>query len=226
MNQLHPVRECSDGGLRRLAVGKAGQAAQVPPVGAGPVAAIALGQEPTEGRGQCRFERRGADAHPSLEVTGTSLKHDTWFVAVCAHVLEHLRAGLIQVEEDVAGIASFGIRPDIRVEAQLIACAQRAHDGSARQLLCGPQQPSRSWSVGNGVNQADQIELIGHTRQLSADGLAGEEQCQIEHVADGESGARCPTMNFQRMVTSVLTYCLTLGDHPNWKLDFFEVITS
>ena len=49
-------------------------------------------------------------------------------MAVGAHVFEHLRAGLIQVEKDVACVAAFGIGPDIDVEAQLIAFAQTAHD--------------------------------------------------------------------------------------------------
>jgi hypothetical protein len=204
-DQLHPVREHLDAASRRLTVGEADQAAQVPPVGAGPVAAIALSQEPAKGRGQCRFQRRGADAHPSLEMTGTGLDHDTWFVAMCAHIFEQMRADLIEVEENIARVAAFGIGPQVDVEAQLITFAQRTHDGGARQVLRGPQPLSQSWSSCEGVNQADQIELIGHSRQLSADGLAGKEQSQIKHAAEHELGAHYPTINFQRIVTSVLT---------------------
>jgi hypothetical protein len=213
MDQLHPVREGSERASRRLAVSEADQAAQVTPVSAGPVAAVSLGQEPAEGRGQCRFERRGADAYPSLEMAGTGFEHDTWLVTVCAHIFEHLRAGLIQVEENIARVAAFGIGQEVNVEAQLIAFAQGAHDRGARQLLRSPQPFSWRWSASDRMNQADQIELIGHSRQLSADGLACDEQSEIEHAAENEPGARCRTMNSQRTVTTPLTLCLSPGVH-------------
>jgi hypothetical protein len=131
----------------------------------------------------------------------------------CAHVFDHPRAGLVQVEEHVARTAAFGIWPEIDIAALVIAFAQTAHDGSARQILRGPQPSSRSWSVCDGVNQADQIELVRHSRQLSADGLAREKQSEVEHAAEDESGARCPAMIFQRTVTTPLTLCLSPGVH-------------
>jgi predicted nucleic acid-binding protein len=42
-----------------------------------------------------------------------------------------------------------------------------------RQLLRGPQPFCRSWFTFDGMDQADQIELIRHRRQLATDGLLG-----------------------------------------------------
>jgi len=77
MHYLDRRRDTRERACRWLEIAKAGQTAQVAPIGAGPVAAIALGQDSAQSRGQCRLQRHGADANPSLEVAGTGLKHDT-----------------------------------------------------------------------------------------------------------------------------------------------------
>ena len=94
MDDLDGRRDTGERAYRRLEIAKAGQTAQVPPIGAGPIAAIALGQEPAQSRGQCRLQRRGADADPSLKVAGTGLEHDTRLISVHAHVLEYVRSGV------------------------------------------------------------------------------------------------------------------------------------
>src|SRR5215469_9287510 len=198
-------------------IAKAGQTAQVPPIGAGPIAAIALGQEPAQYRGQCRLQRRGADANPSLKVAGTGLEHDTGLMSVNAHVLEYVRSGVIQVEEDVACVAVFGVRPEIDVEAQAVVCAQGLHHSVPRQLLRGPQRSCRSWFTFDAVDEANQIELIRHCRQLAIDGLVSE-RFAIEHGAEHELGPHFSTKDFQWMVTSILTACLRPGDKSKLNL--------
>jgi hypothetical protein len=212
MHDLDRRRDTRERACRWLEIAKAGQTAQVAPIGAGPVAAIALGQDSAQSRGQCRLQRRGADPDPSLEVARTGLEHDTGLMPVDAHLLEHVRAGVIQVEEDVARVAPFGVRPEVYVEAQAVVCAQKTHYSVVGQLMRGPQPLSRSWSTSDRMDQANHVNLIRHRRQLATDGLLGEEFA-VEHAAKHELGACFPTTDFQWMVTSALTTCLTSGDN-------------
>ena len=124
---------------------------------------------------------------------------------------------MIQVEEDVTRIAAIGVRPEEDVEVPIVVCAQKTHHGVACQLLRGPPPLSRSWSMADGMDQADQINLIRHRRELATDSLP-REKFAVEHGAEHEPGARFSTMGFQWMVTSALTGCLITGDHPNQLL--------
>ena len=65
-------RRCETGELasRWLEVAEAGQTAQVAPIGAGPVAVVALSQKPAQTGGQWRLQRRGADPNPSCRWPG------------------------------------------------------------------------------------------------------------------------------------------------------------
>ena len=211
MDDLDGRRDTGERAYRRLEIAKAGQTAQVPPIGAGPIAAIALGQEPAQYRGQCRLQRRGADADPSLKVAGTGLEYDTRLMPVYAHVLEYVRSGVIQVKEDIACVVAFGIRPEVDIEAQAVVGAQGMHHSVPRQLLRGPQRSCRSWFTCDAMDQANQIELIRHCHQLAMDSLVSE-RFAIEHGAKHELGPRFSTKDFQFMVTSILTACLTPGD--------------
>jgi len=67
MEDLNRRRQTRKRACRWLEMAEAGQTAQVAPIGAGPIAAIALGQEPAQSGGHCRLQRRGADLDPSLE---------------------------------------------------------------------------------------------------------------------------------------------------------------
>jgi len=130
---------------------------------------------------------------------------------VYAHVLEYVRACVIQVKEDVARVAAFGVRPEVDIKAQAMVCAQKMYHAVAGQLLCGPQTLSGSWFPFDGMDEADQIERIRHRRQLATYRLLGE-SFAVEHGAEHELGPRFSTMDFQSMVTSALTTCLTQGD--------------
>src|SRR5262249_6903069 len=144
IEDLNRRRQTRKRACRWLEIAEAGQTAQVAPIGAGLVAAIALGQEPAQSGGHCRLQRLGAGLEPRLEVAGTGLERDTWFMPVYAHVLEHVRARVVQVKEDIARVAPFGVGPEIDVEAQAVVCAQRTHHPVPHQLLGGPQTFCRS----------------------------------------------------------------------------------
>jgi hypothetical protein len=47
-------------------------------------------------------------------VAGTGLEHDTGLMPVYAHVWEYVWAGVIQVQEDIARVAAFGVRPEVK----------------------------------------------------------------------------------------------------------------
>jgi hypothetical protein len=51
-----------------------------------------------------------------------------------------------------------------------------------QQLVRCPQPFSREWLLGEVVNQTDEIQLVGHRRQLAADGLRRENESPIEHT--------------------------------------------
>src|SRR5215472_1023342 len=75
----------------------------------------------------------------------------------------------------------------------------------------GASLRSRGAICSPGLYQANQIELIRHCHQLAMDGLVSE-RFAIEHGAKHELGPRFSTKDFQFMVTSILTACLTPGD--------------
>src|SRR5258708_29561030 len=82
------------------------------------------------------------------------------------------------------------------------------------QLGGGPKPVWRERSYGAVVDQTDQIEFVGHRRELTADGLPSENESAVEHGPNSATEAGCRTMDFQRAVSSVLTGCLTRGAHP------------
>jgi hypothetical protein len=64
------------------------------------------------------------------------------------------------------------------------------------------------------VNQTDEVEIIRHTLQLATDRLQGEKESAIQHGNENELEALCLKISFQRVVSSVLTYCLSLRGPP------------
>ena len=64
------------------------------------------------------------------------------------------------------------------------------------------------------VDQTDEIEIIRHARQLAANSLQGKKESALKHENENELEAPCTRSNFQRLVNSVLTYCLSSGDNP------------
>ena len=63
-----------------------------------------------------------------------------------------------------------------------IARAQEPDGGQIRQLVGGPQPFPREKPFGEAVNQANEIQLVRHGRELAADGLRGENESTIKHT--------------------------------------------
>ncbi len=197
----------------RLLVGEAGQASQMTPIGAGQIAAVALGQLLPDQGGHGRFHRCGADVHPDLKMAGTGLEHDTGRETVGPHGIDHLGAAVIQVHQDIAGIAVLGVGLHVHVAAFAVAHAQEPQCGGMGELGRGPQALSRESSSGLIVNQTDQVELVRHGCDLAAHGPQGQIESTIEHGPNsGIEGTR-RTMKSQRTANSGLTGCLSLGVH-------------
>src|SRR3974390_823591 len=65
------------GGPAGLLVVETGKPTQVVPVGAGGIASISCRQQLASGAGHRRFQQRGAETNPGLQMSGTGLQDDT-----------------------------------------------------------------------------------------------------------------------------------------------------
>src|ERR1017187_3265185 len=213
MPDLHPGRVTACITSLRLLIGEPSQAAQVTPIGASPVTAVDVGQLFADAVGHRGFDGCGTDVHPSLEIVGTGLDHHTGPVPVAPHGFDDDRAGLIQVDKDVASVPLLGIRMDVNVTAFPIPNAQKPHGGRVEQLGSGPQPFSWKRPSGLVVDQADQVEVIRHGRELAANRLQGEIESTVEHGPNFEIETTRRTMISQRTANSRLTDCLSRWVH-------------
>src|SRR4029077_7453124 len=164
-----------------LLIGKARQSSQVTPVGAGQAASVSARQLLTDGGRQGRFQGCGADANPSLEMARAALQHHTRLMAIGTHAGNDIGRGVIEVNQNVAGVALLGIGQKIDVITLLVTCAQKAHHRSTHQLTRIPHSFSWTRLSCGAVNQADEVESIGHGRELAADSVPGKKESAIEH---------------------------------------------
>jgi len=213
-----PGSRTGDGATLGLVIAEARQSSQVTPVGAGQVAAIGVGQLPAQGGRQLRLQANGADANPSLQMAGTRLEHHARLMTIGPHGFENTRAGLIEIEENIAGIARPAVGEEVQVKTLTVACAQKTHHCSTHQLSGSPQPFSWSWPACAAVNHTDEVELIRHPRQLAADSVQGKKESAVEHGTENEPGSLRLEISFQRMVSRVLTSCLSSGDNPTTNL--------
>ena len=123
------------------------------------------------------------------------------------------RAVVIQIDENVAGVAIRGVGLDVHVAAFPVASAQKSHSGGISQLCRGPQSLSGKRSSGLAVDETDEVEIVRHSRELAAHGLHGEIESEIEHGPNFRIESTGSTITFQRTVISGLTGCLSLGVH-------------
>jgi hypothetical protein len=149
------------------------------PVGAGDIAAIGASQLSADLGRYGRLQSRSTDVNPSLEMTGTGLQHQARLESIGTHGFDDLRVSSIQIEEDVAGIAAVGIRPKVNVESLAVAAAQKAYNRRLRELIRRPESLSRAAASGDRMNQTEQIKLVGHGRDLAADGVQGDKQSAL-----------------------------------------------
>jgi hypothetical protein len=130
---------------------------------------------------------------------------------VRAHGGDGRRPRVIQVEENVAGVLVAGVGLHKHIAAFAVAHPQEADRGRSSQLLGSPNPFPRERPSGQVVNQADQIELVGHGGQLSVNGLQGEKETAIFNDRNSAVRINRRTMNFQRTANCVLTVCLSRG---------------
>jgi len=215
VHDFHPRRITVGKPAVGLPVGEAGKSAQMPPVGTGAVAAIEMRQVSAHGGSEGRIQCRGTDLHPSLPMARAGLEHDARFMSVGPHHRQRRRIGIIQVNQDIASVAVLSIWVDVYVASLAIAGSEKADGRQVCQLSGSPQPFSGERPLGQIVDQPDEVKFAGHGRELAADGLRGERETEVEHTPNSEIELGCRTMNWQRVVNSVLTDCLSQGAHPS-----------
>src|SRR5216683_2348331 len=119
----------------------------------------------------------------------------------------------IQIDQDITRIAFLGVRLDVNVAAFPVAHAQKSYGGRMNELGGGPQPLSGKGPLGLMVNQADQVKVVRHRRELTAYRLQGEIESAVEHGPNFGIERTRRTMNSQRTANSGLTGCLSLGVH-------------
>ena len=192
-------------------IGESGEPSQVTPVGAGAVTAVKVCQVPA-GRGRdCRLQRRGTEANPSLQVAGAGLYHHARIMSICEHAVQDHRIGAIQVDQNIAGILVAGVGVNVYVTPLAVASTKKAEGRGAHQLSGRPESFSGKGAASPVVNQTDQIEIVRHGGQLSTNGLPGEKETAVFHDRNFAIGTNRRTMNFQRTANCVLTVCLSRG---------------
>src|ERR1700733_7676539 len=172
-HNLYPRSVTGGRASLELLIGKARQSSQMTPVGAR--------QLLTDGGRQGRFQGCGADANPSLEMARAALQHHTRLMAIGTHAGKDIGSGGIEVNQNVAGVALLGIGQKIDVITLLVTCAQKAHHRSTHQLPRIPHSFSWTRLSCGAVKQADEVESIGHGRELAADSVPGKKESAIEH---------------------------------------------
>jgi len=172
-----------------LLIPEAGQSSQMAPVGAGPIASVGVSQLFTDRRGEGRCQRCEADANPSLQMARAGLEYHTRLMALGSHPRQHIGRGVIQVEENIAGVTILGIGEQIDVKALPVACAQEAQYRSPRQLIDIPHSFPWARPSGGAMDQAEEIEIIRHGRELPTDGVQSEEESAIGHGPENAAEA-------------------------------------
>jgi hypothetical protein len=197
----------------KLLIGEARQSSQVAPVGTGQIASVGVSQLFTDDRGYGRLQGCSADMNPSLEMARAGLEHHTRLMAMGSHPGQHIGRGVIQVEENIAGVAILGVGEKIDVKALKVASPQEAQYRSPHQLTNIPH--SFAWARPScaAIDQANEIELIGHSRQLAADSVQGEKKSAVEHGFENAIEAPRRYNDFQRTATTPLTLCLSPRVH-------------
>src|SRR5215472_14225039 len=127
-----------------LLVGEARQSAQVTAAGTGQVAAVDMSQVFSDRRGHGRLQWCGADPNPSLEMARAGPEQDTRLMAIGSHARQNIRRRVIQIEENIAGVAILSEREKVDVKALKVACAQEAQYRSPQQLTNIPH--SLAWT--------------------------------------------------------------------------------
>lgn len=193
---------------------EARQSSQVTPIGAGQIASISVRQLLTDGGSYGGFQGSGADANPSLKMARARLQHYTRLMAIASHERKNLGSGMIQVEENIAGVAILGIGQKINIMTLKVSCSQKAHHRSACQLTRFPNPFSWTRFSGEAMNHADEVEIIRHRRELAPHCLPGKKESAIAHGHENAIKASRDYNDFSANGNNPLTLCLSPGVHP------------
>ena len=89
--------------------------------------------------GQRRFQGCSADMQPHLKMAGAGLEHRAGREAIGSHGLDHFQAAVIQVHQDIAGIAILGVGLHVDIAALAVADPQKPQRSRMDELGSGPQ---------------------------------------------------------------------------------------
>ena len=162
-------------------VGEAGESSQMTPIGAGRVCSIEAGQFSADWCGYRGLQRRGTDLHPGLQMAGAGLEHDAGLMTTSAHGVDGLSVSVVQIDQDIAGVTAPGEGVQVDIPSLTVASAEKPYRAPVGQQAGRPQPLSRASDSGRVLYESDQIELVRHGRQLTADGLKGDEESAILH---------------------------------------------
>src|ERR1700730_12413130 len=110
-----------------------------------------------------------------------------------------------------------GVGLDVHVASLAVANAQKPDGSHTHQLGCRPKPFSGKRTTCLVVNQANQIQLVRHRRELATDGMPSQKKSTV-HDRNFAIETTRRTMNFQRTANSVLTVCLTsVGRFTIWR---------
>ncbi len=123
---------------------------------------------------------------PGLEIARAGLQHDAWLMPIDAHGVDDRRIGSIQIHQNVAGVAVGGERREVNVESLAVAGAQEPYSRPHSQQTCRPQPFSGAGPSRKAMNGTDQVQFVGHRRQLPANGRQGNEK-SADHTRDSAS---------------------------------------
>ena len=129
------------------------------------------------------------------------------------HGFHNGRVGVIQIDEDIAGVALLCVGMEVHVAAFPVANAQEPDGSRMSQLGSGPQPLAGKCSSSLAVDETDEVEVVRHGRELAAHGLQSEMESTIEHGPNFGIERTRRTMDSQRTANSGLTGCLSLGVH-------------
>src|ERR1700756_4310412 len=121
---------------------------------------------------------------------------------------------MIQVQENIAGIAMLGIGQKINIMTLKVSCAQKAHHRSASQQTRIPNPFSGRRFSGEAMNHADEVEIIRHRRELALHGVQGKKESAIAHGHENAIEASRDYNDFSANGNNSLTLCLSPGVHP------------
>jgi hypothetical protein len=221
-DDFNPTKRTVSSAAFQFLIGKARQSSQMAPVGASEIAAIDMGQVPAQRGRQLRLQARGADANPSLQMARASFQNHARLVALSTHGFENMWSVLIEIEKNIASIALAAVRQQIHVKTLTVTCSQKAHYRCTRKISGCPHSFSWSWPACDPVNQANEVEIIRHTRQLLADGMQGEKESAVRHGRENEVEACREAIDFQQIEICRKIVCLSLGVHPTASVSTFR----